>query len=223
MTKLNTAISVSTIYPQTDSRFLSPLRRVAVGQQMNGRGAHPVHQLSRICLSFPPLIRKTYPMSLSSRQEQDMSLYKCPRKEEEGMFKSPRLNVQFQNATTRAEEQWLQTSQWLSSLTLMDLVNGYMGMDVTERVVGRRRRDYGAQTRIQIAGTDNNLLRGAAASQALDLEPLWFLGLPPRLRMQKAHDLINAYYAVSPHKPFPSSISSGIYASDASMLPAAEL
>ncbi|PBK65559.1 hypothetical protein ARMSODRAFT_851529, partial [Armillaria solidipes] len=89
----------------------------------------------------------------------------------------PRLNVQFQNATTRAEEQWLQTSQWLSSLTLMDL--------------------------------------------ALDLEPLWFLGLPPRLRMQKAHDLINAYYAVSPHKPFPSFISSGIYASDASMLPAA--
>ncbi|KAK0229128.1 hypothetical protein EDD85DRAFT_741369, partial [Armillaria nabsnona] len=84
----------------------------------------------------------------------------------------PHSNVLFQNATTRAQEQWLQTSQWLSTLTLNDL-------------------------------------------------PLWFLGLPPRLRMQKAHDLINAYYAFSPHKPFPSSISPGIFASDASMLPAA--
>ncbi|KAK0439458.1 uncharacterized protein EV420DRAFT_1316137 [Desarmillaria tabescens] len=89
----------------------------------------------------------------------------------------PHPNVHFQNATTRAQEQWLQTSQWLSDLTLMDL--------------------------------------------CLDLEPLWFLGLPPRLRMQQAQDLINAYYAVSPHAPFPTSIPPGIFASDASMLPAA--
>ncbi len=133
----------------------------------------------------------------------------------------PHPNVLFQNATTRAQEQWLQTSQWLSTLTLKDLVNGFMAMEATDDVVRRRRRDDGCQTRIQIAGTDDNLLRGAAATQGLDLEPLWFLGLPPRLRMQKAHDLINAYYAFSPHKPFPSSISPGIFASDASMLPAA--
>ncbi|KAK0460747.1 uncharacterized protein EV420DRAFT_1762933 [Desarmillaria tabescens] len=133
----------------------------------------------------------------------------------------PHPNVHFQNATTHAQEQWLQTSQWLSDLMLMDLVNGYMAMDsdMTDNVVGRRWRAVGCQTRIQIAGMDENLLHGAAAS--LDLEPLWFLGLPPRLRMQQAQDLINAYYAVSPHTPFPTSIPPGIFASDASMLPAA--
>ncbi|PBK64850.1 hypothetical protein ARMSODRAFT_1022841 [Armillaria solidipes] len=68
---------------------------------------------------------------------------------------------------------------------------------------------------------NDNLLCGVAASQCLDLEPLWFLGLPPWLHMQKAHDLINTYYAFSPHKPSSSSISPRIFASDASMLPAA--
>ncbi|PBK59865.1 hypothetical protein ARMSODRAFT_1027063 [Armillaria solidipes] len=99
----------------------------------------------------------------------------------------PHPNVRFQNATTRAQEQWLQTSQWLSTLTLRDLINGFMAMDVTDSAVAwRRQRDDGCQTRIQIAGMDDNLLRGAAASQCLDLEPLWFLGLPPRLRIKRS-------------------------------------
>ncbi|KAK0502361.1 hypothetical protein EDD18DRAFT_688802 [Armillaria luteobubalina] len=110
---------------------------------------------------------------------------------------------------------------WLSNLTLVDLINAYMGMEVAENVGARRRRDDACQACIQIADTGANPAHGAVASHSLDLEPIWFLGLPPRLCIQNAHDLINAYCAVSPHRPFPSSIPSGMYASDASMLPAA--
>ncbi|KAG7451401.1 uncharacterized protein BT62DRAFT_1000644 [Guyanagaster necrorhizus] len=127
----------------------------------------------------------------------------------------PHSNVSFQNATTRAQERWPQISLWIRNITLKDLVDGFMAMGDINNCVGTRWTDVENRTCVQSADTHNNLRRAAAGEYSV---PLWFLVLPPLLRMQNAHNLINAYHAVSIHPPLPSYIPPGLFDSDASII-----
>ncbi|KAK0442581.1 hypothetical protein EV421DRAFT_1949429 [Armillaria borealis] len=106
----------------------------------------------------------------------------------------------------------------LSDIAYFSLEPDHVSLQLTPLPNVRKRRRDDDQPCMQSAGVNDCVLHGAATTDSFD--PLWFLGLPPRSRMQMAHDLINAYHAVSPHARLPASIPPYLFGSDASMTPA---